>query len=167
MRTIVMFLLTIVPVGLVKAQAPLNACDLVVPFGSVDASDVQAVINMALGVTTPCSANINGNGVCDAVTVQRLINFLLGETCLVSSEHSVTLTWVASTSSGVVGYNVYRAATDGGPYTKINGSIVEPLTYVDTSVSGGQTYYYVVTAVDGSANESAYSMQVSATIPTP
>ena len=34
-------------------------------------------------------------------------------------------------------------------------------------VQSGQTYYYVVTAVDSSNVESTYSNQASATIPTP
>ena len=38
-------------------------------------------------------------------------------------------------------------------------------TFVDGSVQSGQTYYYVVTAVDTSGTESAYSNQVQAAIP--
>jgi len=40
-------------------------------------------------------------------------------------------------------------------------------TYSDASVQAGQTYYYVVTAVDGTGAESPYSNQVQAVIPTP
>jgi fibronectin type 3 domain-containing protein len=35
------------------------------------------------------------------------------------------------------------------------------------TVTAGQTYYYVVTAVDGSGNESVVSNEVAVTIPTP
>lgn len=82
-------------------------------------------------------------------------------------QHSVTLNWNASTSSNVVGYNVYRGGTSGGPYSKINSALDPNTTDVDTSVQGGQTYYYVVTAVDSTGLESGYSNQVQAVIPFP
>lgn len=82
--------------------------------------------------------------------------------------HSVTLGWVASTSPNIAGYNVYRGTASGGPYsTRANSSVVAGLTYTDATVLAGQTYYYVLTAVDTSGNESGYSTQVAATIPTP
>ncbi len=78
--------------------------------------------------------------------------------------HSATLRWTASTST-VSGYNVYRGTVSGGPYTKINSSLVAALTYTDSTVQSGATYYYVITAVDSGGNESAFSNQVSAAIP--
>jgi fibronectin type 3 domain-containing protein len=78
--------------------------------------------------------------------------------------HSVTLSWTASTSA-VSGYNVYRSSVSGGPYTKLNSSLVTTTSYTDATVQAGQTYYYVVTSVDSSGNESAYSTEVSATVP--
>jgi hypothetical protein len=80
--------------------------------------------------------------------------------------HSVTLSWVASTSSTVVGYNIYRGSVSGGPYTMMNSSPNAGLTYTDMTVAAGQTYYYVVTAVDASGTESAFSNEVAVTIPT-
>jgi len=80
--------------------------------------------------------------------------------------HSVTLNWIASTST-VTGYVVYRATVSGGPYTRLNSSQDTTTQYQDSGVQSGQTYYYVVTAVDSSNVESTYSIQVSATIPTP
>ena len=80
------------------------------------------------------------------------------------STHSVQLTWQASTSS-VVGYNIYRSTTNGGPYVKINATLVTPLTYTDSSVASSTTYYYVATSVDPNGIESVYSIQASANIP--
>lgn len=77
---------------------------------------------------------------------------------------SVTLTWQASVSA-VSGYNVYRGTTDGGPYTQMNSSLITVLTYTDTAVTSGNTYYYVSTAVDSSNVESVYSNQATAKIP--
>jgi HYDIN/CFA65/VesB family protein/centrosomal CEP192-like protein/ASPM-SPD-2-Hydin domain-containing protein len=81
-------------------------------------------------------------------------------------QHSVSLAWTASTST-VAGYNVYRGTQSGGPYAIINGSTETSTTYTDNSVQGGQTYYYVVTALDGSGNESVNSNQAQAVVPSP
>ena len=80
--------------------------------------------------------------------------------------HSTDLSWIASPST-VIGYNVYRATISGGPYTRLNSSLVPTTQYSDANVQSGQTYYYVVTAMDSSNVESSYSNQSSATIPTP
>jgi hypothetical protein len=80
--------------------------------------------------------------------------------------HQVALSWVASTSS-VVGYNVYRGGAVGGPYTKLNSSPDITTAFTDTSVSAGQTYFYLTTAVDSNGMESTFSNEVSAAIPTP
>ena len=137
-----------------RAQA-LNACDLN-KDGAVNIVDVQLSVNMALGLT-PCTSTVLGAGVCNIVVVQRVTNAVLSGTCLTGTPHSVTLNWTASTSPNVTGYNVYRGLISGGPYTKLNPSLIAGLTYTDLNVVAGQTYYYVATAVDSGNNESAYS----------
>jgi fibronectin type 3 domain-containing protein len=79
-------------------------------------------------------------------------------------QHSVALSWIASTST-VSGYNVYRSTTSGSGYVKINSALVTGLTYTDSNVTSGTTYYYVTTAVDSSGNESTFSNQATAVIP--
>jgi hypothetical protein len=53
-------------------------------------------------------------------------------------QKNVVLTWTAavvpSGGSAIAGYNVYRAKVTGGPYTKINPSLVTVVTYTDTFV---------------------------------
>ena len=83
-----------------------------------------------------------------------------------TATHSVGLSWTDG-DSGIAGYNLYRASQSGGPYTKINSSLISPTTWNDTSVKPGQTYYYVITAVNASGLESPYSSEASAVIPTP
>jgi hypothetical protein len=84
----------------------------------------------------------------------------------VTIQHSVTLSWTASASANVVGYNIYRSMASGGPFTEIH-ALVSGTSYIDSTVSSGHSYYYVATAVDGSNNESGYSNQVTAVVPTP
>jgi hypothetical protein len=81
-----------------------------------------------------------------------------------ASQHSVALSWTPS-SSQVIGYNVYRGMVSGGPYNKITPSVEANTNYTDNSVTSGQTYYYVTTAVDSSNVESGYSNQATAAIP--
>lgn len=77
----------------------------------------------------------------------------------IGHDSNVVLSWDAVT--GATSYNVYRALTSGGPYTQIATGVAE-ITYTDSTVTNGTTYYYVVTAVS-SAGESAYSNEASAT----
>ena len=81
-----------------------------------------------------------------------------------SAQHSVGLNWNASTTPGV-GYLVYRSETSGGPFSPLFGTSTDSLSYQDTTVSAGTTYYYVVTAVDPSCAQSVYSNQVTAVVP--
>lgn len=82
----------------------------------------------------------------------------------IAPPNSVILTWTASRSI-VAGYNVYRGSVSGGPYTKLTAVITVGLTYTDVTGQGGQTYFYVVTAVDSNNVESGRSNEVSVSIP--
>jgi hypothetical protein len=81
--------------------------------------------------------------------------------------HDVVLTWTASVSSGVSGYNIYRGTTSGGETsTPLNLLPINGTTYTDVNVTAGDEYYYVVTAVGSNdAAQSSGSTQISATVP--
>ena len=61
----------------------------------------------------------------------------------------------------------YRGTVSGGSYTKINTTLEALTNYVDNTVQSGTTYFYVVTSVDSSGVESAFSNQVTVVVPTP
>ena len=82
-------------------------------------------------------------------------------------QHSVSLGWNTSTSSGVAGYNIYRATASTGPFTRVNSALDATPYDTDSTVTAGQTYYYAVTAVSTTGSESGYSNQAQVTIPTP
>jgi fibronectin type 3 domain-containing protein len=71
----------------------------------------------------------------------------------------VSLSWNASTSA--TSYNVKRSTVTGGPFST---SLASPTAtnFVDTTVTNGTTYFYVVSAVNASG-ESANSAQANAT----
>jgi fibronectin type 3 domain-containing protein len=77
----------------------------------------------------------------------------------------VSLSWTASISPGIAGYNAYRSTSSGGPYTKLNSSLISNTNYADQTVQSGFTYYYVTTAVNSQGQESVYSNEASATVP--
>ncbi len=77
--------------------------------------------------------------------------------------HSVNLSWSASTSSNISGYNIYRApyASACGSFSKINSLLNTGTLFTDSVVVDGATYCYATTAVNTSNQESAYSNVVS------
>ena len=81
-----------------------------------------------------------------------------------ASTHSVALSWNASTSANLLGYNVYRAvysSSSCGGYSKINSVLNTSTLYTDLSVVNGTSYCYASTAVNTSNEESVYSNVVS------
>lgn len=80
-------------------------------------------------------------------------------------QHSVDLSW--DPASAVVGYNVYRGSQPGGPYSRINPVLNASTSFTDSSVQGGQNYYYVTTSVDSAGAQSSYSNEIQAVIPAP
>jgi hypothetical protein len=112
------------------------------------------------GAVTGASASVASNAANTPTTVS-----LSGTGQAAATQHSVQLSWNASISTGVSGYNVYRATTSGGySTTPLNPSPVTTLTYTDLTVTASDQYFYVVTAVDGS-EASADSNEISVTIP--
>jgi fibronectin type 3 domain-containing protein len=76
----------------------------------------------------------------------------------------VILSWAASPSAGVVGYNVYRGTASGGESsTPLNSTPINGTSYVDAKVTHGTAYYYVVTAVGSNGVQSATSNETEAT----
>jgi len=80
------------------------------------------------------------------------------------ASYSVNLSWTASSSS-YSGFNVYRGAQSGGPYSKVNSGLIAAPSYTDTSCGTAGTYYYVATEVDTTGAESTYSSPASAIVP--
>jgi hypothetical protein len=76
--------------------------------------------------------------------------------------------WAANAERDVAGYNLFRS-TDStlppGSWTKLNRSLLDRTTYQDDSVQAGVKYFYYLTAVDTSGNESLPSDVASETVP--
>jgi len=73
-----------------------------------------------------------------------------------------TLSW--SPVAGATSYNVKRSTSLQGPFTTVGTTTLT--TFTNTGVTGGVTYYYVVSALNG-GNESFNSIAATATIVSP
>ena len=96
-----------------------------------------------------------------ACLVLLLVLFGLGNAQ--TAGHSVALTWAQSIDSAT-GNKIYRSLVSGGPYSLIFTCTTPCVTYTDTSVTAGGTFYYVVTSINGTF-ESGYSNEAKAVIP--
>jgi fibronectin type 3 domain-containing protein len=114
------------------------------PFTTGDLAGSLTIISNARN--SPISIPLSGTGVAS------------------SSAHSVALSWNSS-SSNVAGYNVYVSSSSRGPYSLLNSSPVASTNYVDTNVQSGDTYYFYITSVSPSYQESAPSATVQASVP--
>ena len=131
--------------GSAVTLTPSQSITLTVQYSPTTTASTTGTLAIASNANgAPSSIPISGNGVTQA-------------------QHTVLLSWNASTAA--TGYNVYRSATSGSGYARVNSGLDGSLTYSDASVQTGQTYFYVTTAVDASGQESAYSSEVSAVIP--
>lgn len=110
------------------------------------------------------AASVTGRVTVTSNASNSPMTIALSGTGVAQTTYSVVLSWTKSTSY-VAGYNVYSSEISGGPYTKLTTSPIAATNYTDRSVGTARTYYYVVTAVNPTNVESAYSAQISARVP--
>ncbi|MDF2644292.1 MAG: hypothetical protein K0Q73_97 [Paenibacillus sp.] len=77
---------------------------------------------------------------------------------------AVKLTWTPSANA--TSYNVKMASSAEGPFSTINGTPVISASYTASNLNVGQTYYFVVSAVNA-AGESSNSSPALSAIPQP
>lgn len=116
---------------------------------------------------TPQASGIASVGASFASDASNSATAILQGTGAPAPVYTVSLSWNASTSPNVTGYNIYRRTGTSGSFAKINSSLDATTSYVDTAVTDGRTYYYETTAVNSSDEESAPSSPVAAAIPAP
>lgn len=77
----------------------------------------------------------------------------------------IELSWQIIPEADVAGYNVYRGDEASARGTRQNTELLPTPAFRDMKVDPGRRYFYSVTAVDRSGNESAASMTVPADVP--
>jgi hypothetical protein len=133
-----------------------------VPTGTILTPGQTAILNVTFAPAA--TGSVTGSVAIASNASNSPVAIALSGTGAAQVSHSVDLAWTPSTST-VIGYNTYSSTVSGGPFVKLNSTPMATSSYTDTTVQSGKTYYYVVTAVDSSNNESSYSNQASATIP--
>ncbi|MFA6035908.1 MAG: hypothetical protein WC759_03045 [Candidatus Micrarchaeia archaeon] len=78
----------------------------------------------------------------------------------------ILVSWSPSSSTDVSGYNVYRSNAVGQLGGKINGNIVNDVSFQDSNVQNNNLYYYTVRSVSSNGAESQNTNQVAATAQT-
>lgn len=91
-------------------------------------------------------------------------NISLSGMGVAAGTHSVALSWTGAVT-GVTGYNAYASTVSGGPFVKMTSTPLTSPSYTDNNVQSDRTYYYVVTALNASDQESAFSSEVTAIVP--
>ena len=76
----------------------------------------------------------------------------------------VDLSWSISTDSDLAGYRLYRSENENNKGELLTQDLLLSPAYRDTSVQSGHRYWYSVTAVDRSSNQSAPTPQVAADV---
>jgi hypothetical protein len=136
-------------------------------FSVSGGSNVTLAPNQSETVTVDFDPKSKGS-LAGALTISSnapTIKISLAGTALQGGNHSVGLTWTASTSP-VIGYFVYRRTGATGTFSRLDSSVDSSTSFTDSNVVDGATYDYVVTAVSAENEESAFSVEVSVTIPT-
>jgi fibronectin type 3 domain-containing protein len=74
----------------------------------------------------------------------------------------IFLTWNENKEPDLAGYSVYRSVRSGRDYTRLTDKLINRTTFSDVTVKPGVMYYYTITAVDQSGNESPMSKEQKA-----
>jgi len=82
------------------------------------------------------------------------------------ADHVINLSWNSVDEGDMDKYHIYRSTDSNVAIDSdnlIDSVYVPNITYADSNVVHGETYYYVVTAIDSMGNESVASSEVSET----
>lgn len=149
----------------------VSAASLVGAGFTISGATFPVTLNPNIAVTVQVQFDPTVVGTASG-TLKFTSNSSTGSTSLVAlsgsgttAQHQVTLSWAAPASSPVTvsGYNVYRAASGGTAFQRLNTSA--QTTYADQNVVAGSSYNYYVTSVDSAGTESTPSNQVTVTVP--
>ncbi|UCE39148.1 MAG: right-handed parallel beta-helix repeat-containing protein [Thermoplasmata archaeon] len=75
---------------------------------------------------------------------------------------ALNLSWNPNSEEDVVGYNIYRSESSGGPYTLVT-TVGLVAKFQDIGLASDIVYYYVITAFDEVPNYSTFSNEANGT----
>ena len=128
------------------------------PTSGSNNGTITASVNTATAALGANNATITvtGGGTTRTVTAALILH--------APATSSATWTWNPNTEPDVASDSIYRSTTPG-VYSAARATVQKPaITYAATGLAVGTTYYFTVTAVDSSGNESVHSNEVSKSI---
>lgn len=78
----------------------------------------------------------------------------------------IDLSWAINPETDLAGYNVYRSEHAEASGTRLNSQLLPTPAFRDMNAVPGRSYFYRVTAVDRTGNESAASATVEVIVPS-
>jgi hypothetical protein len=131
--------------------------------GATLAAGQSATLNVSFDPKTATAQS--GTVKISSNAVNSPLMIVVAGTGVSGAAHSVALSWGASSTSGIVGYYLYRSTTPGSGFARLVASPLTGLKFTDGSVQSGKTYYYEVTAVNAAGLESPSTPEATAVIP--
>jgi hypothetical protein len=162
-----------VKVGLYSGLNPGGSLIQEITVGDLDFNESQTVaFQMTAGSgnqpvyakITASSANINTTNDLATDAIGQLLPpgmIYIQPNPLVNN--SLQVAWQAPAIPGIGGFRILRSLTPGGPYELVGETSLT--LYSDFLLQSGTTYYYVVQTFDDSGAVSAYSDEVSGSLP--
>jgi hypothetical protein len=80
-----------------------------------------------------------------------------------SGDRIVLVGWEPNPEANIIGYNIYSRSSKNEAFKKLNDKPIMEETKYSANLTNGQTYYFVVTAINNRNLESIYSEEIAAT----
>ena len=158
----------------VTSSSPVTITSVSFSNGTFFAASVPLPVTLSSGqsITGQISARPQSTAQTGTLTIGSTggtFKVALSETATAQqpASHAVDLAWDAPSKSTdpVDSYQVDRAVSGSTQYSTVGTTPAASTTFVDTSVTAGQTYVYQVRSVDESGNTSTPSNTITLAIP--
>lgn len=153
------------PVLLDESTVPFYA-DSDLTFGHTYAYSVRAVAKYTNASVRSADSNVLNVTPEDtfAPSTPQSVAATAGSASNTGAAH-IDLSWAINGESDLLGYNIYRSEMKSIPGARVNATPLITPAFRDNSVVPGKQYFYSITAVDRTGNESAPSPPVAVTVP--
>jgi hypothetical protein len=151
------------PAALISGAAPIQAAEFSAP---VVFDKERCFVVRAVSVTGPTTVVGPPSTPACATPVDTFPPAAPDELRAIPEDGAVALAWNAVTAADLGGYLVLRGDGSGDTLAPLMTTAIDATSYRDTTVTRGQTYTYVVVAVDSSPkhNQSAHSNRQTVTV---
>ena len=134
-----------------------SSCNILVKFAPTTPGVVSGALSITVSTaSSPLQVALSGTGSSAPGTPT-------GVSAVPAGSGTIGLSWIASSGTAPITYNIYRGTTSGGEGTTPVATNITATTYADAMVTSGTTYYYKISAIN-SIGASAESAETSAKV---